>query len=282
MRDGSLERVRYTGKKLYKPIGFEVLARGLRIDFTEALDRLVASDLGRFFVQQWNYEYANRYGSPEFSLRHPESLGHDPVAVAAVRLSEDCRSLFLDLPTIIPAMQMHVRMHLKAADGTDFKAEIFPTILQVPGQEASLALRIRKDVSKSKKPSSARGKVDRRLRLNCLSGLLYDKKKLRAKAGERIALTLVNDDAMPHNVVIVQPGSGEKVGMASLKMLNDPKAGDRHYIPDLPEVVAYSHVVQPGGKYTVTFTLPEKPGIYPYLCTFPGHFQVMKGELSVE
>jgi len=32
----------------------------------------------------------------------------------------------------------------------------------------------------------------------------------------------------------------------------------------------------------IYFRSPRKPGIYPYLCTYPGHWQVMQGKLTVE
>ena len=38
---------------------------------------------------------------------------------------------------------------------------------------------------------------------------------------------------MPHNLVIVKPGAVQTVGNASFKMLNDPKAGEKSYVPDL-------------------------------------------------
>jgi hypothetical protein len=52
----------------------------MRIDFPVELDATQLQDTSNFFAQQWNYEYGKRYGSPEFSVNHPESLGHDPVA----------------------------------------------------------------------------------------------------------------------------------------------------------------------------------------------------------
>ncbi len=34
--------------------------------------------------------------------------------------------------------------------------------------------------------------------------------------------------------------------------------------------------------YALHITAPDAPGVYPYLCTFPGHWMVMRGELVVE
>ena len=73
--------------------------------------------------------------------------------------------------------------------------------------------------------------------INAISGLKYDKTLIEAKANEPLVLTLKNVDAMPHNLVIVAPGSARKVGDASFKMLSDPKAGEKNYAPDLNEVL---------------------------------------------
>ena len=36
------------------------------------------------------------------------------------------------------------------------------------------------------------------------------------------------------------------------------------------------------GQVEQEFTAPEQPGRYPFLCTFPGHWRVMKGVLIVD
>jgi len=47
-------------------------------------------------------------------------------------------------------------------------------------------------------------------------------------------------------------------------------------------VIARTAFVGPGETGEVTFTVPGKPGKYPYICTFAGHYQAgMKGTLVV-
>jgi len=55
----------------------------------------------------------------------------------------------------------------------------------------------------------------------------------------------------------------------------------RQYIPATEQVLAYTDVVSPGERQTIFLTAPEAPGRYPFLCTFPGHWMVMNGELVV-
>ena len=84
------------------------------------------------------------------------------------------------------------------------------------------------------------------------------------------------------DLVIVSPGAVQKVGEASFAMLNDPKAGEKSYVPDLPEVISFVPVIDPGTEHVLYFNAPEKPGDYPYICTFPGHWQAMQGVLRVK
>ncbi|MCH1510826.1 MAG: hypothetical protein L7T84_16595, partial [Akkermansiaceae bacterium] len=113
INDGCFHRVRFTGKIVYKPKGFRVHQNGIRIDFTTKLDRTVTEDVSNFFGQTWNYEYAKRYGSPEFSIKTPGSLGHDRVAIRSVTRLGEGDSIFVEIPDLDPAMQLHLRMHLK-------------------------------------------------------------------------------------------------------------------------------------------------------------------------
>jgi azurin len=296
VKDGCFHRVRYTGGSVYKPSGFEVRSNGIRINFATKLDSKSVGDVSRYFAHSWNYEYAKRYGSPEFSAKHPQELGHDPVAVRSVTLLEGSDSIFVEMPDMGPVMQLHLRMHLVAADGHAFKTDLFASPmyqgdyfagdgLEPPSEGIPTAIALR--VAKPEKESSGNtesGKVTegaRELVVDAIGGLQYAQKELTAKPGEAISLKLRNTDVMPHNLVIVSPGAMQKVGAASFKMLNDPDAGKKHYIPDVPEVLHFIPVINPSSEHTLHFRIPEEPGDYPYLCTFPGHWMAMNGVIRV-
>jgi azurin len=61
----------------------------------------------------------------------------------------------------------------------------------------------------------------------------------------------------------------------------DPNGTKLNYVPRMPEVLQATPLVNPGGKFTLTFTVPKTPGDYPYVCTFPGHWRIMQGILRV-
>ena len=126
-----------------------------------------------------------------------------------------------------------------------------------------------------------RGPV-REMKLQAGNALQYAQKELRAKAGEGIALKFENPDVMPHNFVLVAKGAEEKIGELSAKMVADPDGYARHYVPEVPEVLCYSRMLDPGKKTIVYFNAPKEPGRYTYLCTFPGHSQLMRGVLVVD
>lgn len=296
VKDGCLHRVRYLGGKVRKPKGFKVHANGIRIDFTTRLHSSTTDDLKRFFAQVWNYEYAKRYGSPEFSISQPESLGHDRLNIRTVTLLEDGKSIFVELPKLEPVMQLHLRMHLKDADGTEFKTDLFASPMYpdtpftakslappISGKATFVSLRIagQPTVQKKRKWSGKQTEGERLVVINAISGLKYSKTLIKAKTGEALALKLNNNDAMPHNLVIVDKESAQKVGDASFKMLIDPKAGEKNYAPDLSEVLHVIPVINPGETHTLHLRAPQSPGDYPFICTFPGHWMAMQGILQI-
>ena len=295
-RDGCFQRVRYLGGKVRKPIGFKAHENGIRIDFAVELDEQQLQDTSNFFAQQWNYEYGKRYGSPEFSVNHPESLGHDPLAVRSVQLLENKKSIFVEMPDLKPVMQLYLRMKLKDLDGVEFAADLFASPmyphplysakgLAIPVSSKGDIGQLRTETTKPKKQTDWSGKITegaREIVVKTISGLKYDKTLIEAKAGEALVLKMVNVDAMPHNLVIVKPGAVQTVGNASFKMLNDPKAGEKSYVPALSEVLHFIPVIDPEKQHSLHFTAPKQAGDYPYICTFPGHWMAMQGILRVK
>jgi hypothetical protein len=55
----------------------------------------------------------------------------------------------------------------------------------------------------------------------------------------------------------------------------------RSYVPSSSDILAASKMLQTGEKETLRLTAPATEGECEYLCTFPGHYQVMRGQLIV-
>lgn len=111
--------------------------------------------------------------------------------------------------------------------------------------------------------------------------MLFDRSRIVAEAGKDIEIVLVNDDIMPHNLVLTTPGAREVVGQAAEKMPATPDAQGRLYVPELEQVLLASRMLEPDQRQKLTFRVPETPGEYPYVCTFPGHWTRMYGTLLV-
>ncbi len=111
--------------------------------------------------------------------------------------------------------------------------------------------------------------------------MLFDKKEITVTTGRLVALHFDNPDLMPHNIVLVAPGAEEKVGNAADAMASGEKGFEKHFVPDLPEVLFASPLINSNERYTLKFKAPAEPGEYPYICSFPGHWRVMKGIMKV-
>ncbi|MGJ8673111.1 plastocyanin/azurin family copper-binding protein [Rubritalea sp.] len=298
LADGCLHRIRYTGKPMYEPVGFATSDNGITVQFDNELDASFVKDSKHYFAQMWDYNHSKQYGSPEFSLKKPKSLGHDPLTVKSVHLLADKKSLFVEIPDLQPAMQMHLRMHLKYADGTEFKTDLFPTLANLgefkkfagaaPKQDKNREFVLRSDrvAGEVEELDTQSGESDdhaKKVVITTTPGLKFDKTSFKVKAGESVALVLKNGDVMPHNLVIVKPGKKQAVGEAAFKMLSDPEALKKSYVPDdKSDVVTFTFVVDPKGSHTTYFNAPEQKGEYPFICTFPGHWQVMQGKMIVD
>lgn len=114
----------------------------------------------------------------------------------------------------------------------------------------------------------------------------YDQTELTVKAGQKVKLTLNNTGSIapqPHNFLLLKPGKLDAVGALANAMLADPQGMAKSYIPDAakPDILASTKLVQPNQSETIEFTAPAEAGDYPYICTFPGHWLLMRGVMHV-
>ncbi len=138
-KDGTFQRVRYTGRPVRMPVDLHVQHDGLAITFAGPLDRASATDPENYAVEQWNYIWSGAYGSPDVSRDDPKKRGHDTVDVDAATLSADGRTVVLKMADLKPVMQMKVIVKVKGADGTPMDWEIDNTVNKVPGVAGSIA-----------------------------------------------------------------------------------------------------------------------------------------------
>ena len=111
--------------------------------------------------------------------------------------------------------------------------------------------------------------------------LKYDKTEFTVTAGKPVIIVFENPDAMQHNVVIGKPKTMEIIGAAADKLITAKDGAEKNYVPDIPQVIASTPLVNPDQTYRLKFTAPATLGDYPYVCTFPGHWRLMNGVMKV-
>jgi putative heme-binding domain-containing protein len=109
--------------------------------------------------------------------------------------------------------------------------------------------------------------------------MAYDVRQLQVKPGKKIKLTFANFDFMPHNIMLVNPGKAEEVGLAAVNL--GAKGFDTGFVPESTEILWHSRLVDFGQEQVIEFTAPTQEGAYPYICSFPGHHRLMRGTLYV-
>ncbi len=154
VKNGCLQRVRYTGEKVRTPLDLKVSAGRVEVRFGEPLDAAVAKDLGSWNVEIWNYLWSAAYGSPdlstqvksvpaaevgkdgkpEFSKEQMAQANHDLLKVTRVELSADGRTVTLYLNDLAPCMQMSLKYNLRSADGVEVSGRIVNTVHALPAK----------------------------------------------------------------------------------------------------------------------------------------------------
>lgn len=143
-------------------------------------------------------------------------------------------------------------------------------------KEEKTALKIGQNNTESVTPSGTA------LALSGNDMMQFDKSELMAQAGEKITLTFrhvgqLDRRVMGHNFVLLKPGT-DITGFANEAAAAGESAD---WIPnDGAQVIAHTKMLGGGQTDVITFEAPE-PGVYDFICSFPGHSGMMRGTLTV-
>jgi azurin len=121
------------------------------------------------------------------------------------------------------------------------------------------------------------------IQLKANENMRFDKELFRVRAGKKIILILKNTSAksvtsMAHNAVILKSG----VDIADFAdVAHNAKA--EQYVPSSLDslIIAHTRLVNAGDSDQVEFIIP-KPGVYDFICSFPGHWGTMQGKIVAE
>ena len=150
----------------------------------------------------------------------------------------------------------------------------------------------RSSVLKEPTPSASEAEFDTQenlttVRISCIpERMLFTQTQFTIAPGRPLKLVFTNPDATDHNLVFVKPGALAEVGMAANAMARDPKFAQSDFIPAEKKhlIIQATPMIGPTRKslvHVLRFTAPTEPGIYPFVCTFPGHWVIMKGQMIV-
>ncbi len=120
---------------------------------------------------------------------------------------------------------------------------------------------------------------DTTITIRAVMGLQYDVVRFAVKPNTRVRIVLQNADDMAHNLVLTKPGKRPEVVNAALAL--DSKGPALNYIPKTASVLGAIQVLSPGAQGELIWTAPATEGVFPYVCTYPGHGFVMFGALYV-
>jgi glucose/arabinose dehydrogenase/azurin len=109
----------------------------------------------------------------------------------------------------------------------------------------------------------------------------FDVEHFAVAPGEEVEIVLVNADHMPHNLLVTKPGKLEEVSLKAEAMVSQPDAFQKHFVPDSPDVLHATKLINHDEIARLRFTAPATKGKYPYVCTFPGHWRTMNGTMDV-
>ncbi len=143
-----------------------------------------------------------------------------------------------------------------------------------------------KDGFTYEKTSDYSSKIDDSVDNVVLTGndaMQFNKTEIRVKAGKKVKLTLIHvgkmdKNVMGHNFVLLKQGTsltafGNKAATAPAT----------EYIPKdaSNDIIAHTKLIGGGETTVIEFDAPEV-GEYDFLCSFPGHYAMMKGKFVVD
>lgn len=307
-RDEGLQRLIWTGKTPFEMKAIRATPDGFEIEFTQPVDKRSAANPAAYQISSFLYKYHPAYGSPAVNLAAcpvkyvqvsadglrarlvvdnlRKKYIHE-ITVSGVKSYQDESPLLhgtgyytlneipegtkLSIPAgAASASHAHAEHHA-ASNADQALARPAPTPATAVGE--NLARR------QTTMPASWGGKADLSIRLGTEPGLNYSVKDMTVKAGSKIRWTFTNQDDMPHNCLIVMPNSADAVGEAAIALGVQGMA--LQYVPVSNKILYHTNLIQPGSSETIYFVAPDQPGVYQYVCTYPGHYTVMRGVIRV-
>jgi len=298
-----LQKLEWTGVMPFEMKTIKAQPDGFEIEFTLPVDEESARDVSSYSIGDFIYKYHSTYGSPP--------INQADRIIKAIVVSEDKMRVRLVLDSLREGY-----IHEIKAEGI-LSAEKRPllhnfgyyTLNNIPdGDKVNITddNRVRMSMEHNhasattssdatnvsrqnnqevlskhtlQMPASWGGKADLTITMGTLPGLKFSTDDITVKAGSKLKLVFNNNDDMLHNFVMTDIGAANEIGELALKL--GVQGEKMNYVPNSSKVLTYTKILQPGETETIYLNAPDKPGVYPYICSYPGHYLVMRGVIRV-
>ncbi|RZM25576.1 MAG: auracyanin family protein [Pedobacter sp.] len=294
-----LQRLTWSGVTPFEVQNVKARPDGFELEFTMPVDEKSARKAASYQLSTFTYKYHHIYGSPV--------INQSSRSIKAIVVSPDHKRVRLVLDSLKEGYIYEIKTEGLRSEGSNIPLLHnygYYTLNKIPdGEKLSITADVavehhhmgnmnvhtttgdkitgNTDAGKhvTQLPASWKNLPYRTILLGTKPGLKFDISSFSLKAGTKVKLTFANSDDMLHNFVLTMPGSGNAVGEMVMKM--GLEAEKYNFVPATPKVLAHTLLLQPGQSDTIYFTVPKVPGIYPFICTYPGHYMVMKGTIKV-
>jgi azurin len=300
-----LQRMLWSGETPFEMAEVHAMSDGFEITFTKPVDVSTAVQAANYDINSFNYQYHHFYGSPVI-----ENKSH---AIKAILISDDHTKVRLVLdearrfyiheikPKGVKTANGELLLHdvgyytlnnIPAGMTADLSKNKMAVVAPPPAESHQHAVPMETTAEPATKKNSKNSNKhlttmpsdwaapDKTLVIGTVPGMKYDVTELEVKAGTKVKLTFNNlDDDMTHNLVIVEPGTADEVGLAAFSL--GVKASQMSYVPNSNKVLFHTTLLQPESSQTIYFVAPSKAGEYSFVCTYPGHHTLMRGILKV-
>lgn len=299
-----LQKLEWTGVMPFEMKTIKAQPDGFEIEFTLPVDEKSARDVSSYSIGDFIYKYHSTYGSPP--------INQADRTIKAIVVSEDKMRVRLVLDSLKEGY-----IHEIKAEGI-LSAEQRPLLhnfgyytlnnipngdkviinddnrVEVPMSHNHESMANNSTITETSQPSKNQevlgkhtlqmpaswgGKADLTITMGTLPGLKFSTDDITVKAGSKLKLVFNNNDDMLHNFVMTEVGAGNEIGELALKL--GVQGEKMNYVPNSSKVLAYTKILQPGETGTIYLNAPDTPGVYPYICSFPGHYLVMRGVIRV-
>ncbi|WKN43743.1 plastocyanin/azurin family copper-binding protein [Tunicatimonas pelagia] len=277
-----LQRLVWTGKTPFEIKAIRAVANGFELEFTQPVDESVASQASIYPITNFIYSYHRSYGSP--------IINQQACQVHSAEVSADRTKVRLHMDGLREGYIHEIKVDgLKSASGQSLLHDVGYYTLNNFAEGTAVTAPIAQNKTSEMPPCEESEKritempndwekPDVVINIGTEPGLKYDLSEFTVAEGDKVQIIFNNNDDMLHNLVVTEPNVANQVGEEAMTL---GLAGtDRGYVPIMDEVLFHTCILQPETSESIYFVAPPA-GEYEFVCTFPGHYKVMRGKMVV-